>query len=135
MKPHASTSSEPVPERLVQAHGVAQWLRTLPRIRPGSVVPVLASFRERAFYSGACYIAEHTSIYLVGERPSSKRESVCFAKGEETWFTALYYVGPVSPHQPFGSNFILQRWEDGEPIDHWSTKPYRRIPLLITPVT
>lgn len=47
------------------------------------------------------------------------------------WYVAAYYIGSSTEHQ-VGTNSIISPWKvDGQEIDHYEERPYRRIPVEV----
>jgi hypothetical protein len=77
-------------------------------------------------------------IYCVGQYPKSynpnrKEGGSCYPFNKADWYI-ICYITEVKPgvavFHPFGPNFILQAWDDSNPIDKHE-QPYTRIPMVV----
>lgn len=73
---------------------------------------------------------------LIGTPIVIIAHKVCFVlEGMDTpheWYVASYYLGEVNEQQPLGQNCLLGAWSiEGEKIDDYEPKPYRRVPVKV----
>lgn len=78
------------------------------------------------------------ALYLVGPLPAAYRRSRCVAfrlpGDSRDWYVAGYYPSDLpNEHHPLGRMLTLRPWLDGEPIDAWRPRPYRRVDATVTP--
>ena len=128
------------------AISVAKWLLGLPHIM--AVAPVSVKIGHRT-YSAARYTESHNGVneerlYVVGEMPPfhSQMRRICYRtdNSEYAWHLIAWFRQKATCTEwrqvhPFGTHFILALWS---PIENWATdqyqaKPYRRIPMIISP--
>lgn len=127
------------------AIAIAKWLLTREHISAATPITVQVSGRT---YSAARYSirnngSDEERLYVVGEMPPlHNRRRICYRtddQSEETWHLVAWQrtnCAEWSEVNPFGSShFILALWS---PVETWAgdqcqRKPYRRIPMTITP--
>jgi hypothetical protein len=123
----------------------AKWLLRQPNVTAAS--PVIVRIGRRA-YAAAQYTedqdgVEETRLYIVGTMPPlHEKRRLCYATDDSeyawhliAWFRQNKLCTEWQEVHPFGSHFILALWS---PVENWAAaqcqkKPYRRIPMTITP--
>jgi hypothetical protein len=83
---------------------------------------------------------DNRAIYLVGRLPKgyTGNKSRCYNVDGVDWYVSGYWSGSdddaFDKYHPFGRNFMLRPWDtsDGQKIDHYEMRPYRRIPMTIS---
>jgi hypothetical protein len=128
------------------AIAVANWLRSREEVT--AATPVVVQIGRRA-YPAARYTEDHDGVetirlYVVGELPplQGKMRWVCYRTddSEYAWHVVAWFRQRSGCTEwsevTFGkSHFILALWS---PLENWATdqaerKPYRRVPMTITP--
>ena len=118
---------KPVRVRIGRQRYEGAFYRQIQAIAPGC----------RAYEEGQrSHVVE--ALYLVGPLPAAYRRSqrVAFrlpGDGRD-WYVAGWYPADLpNEYHPLGRMLTLRPWLDGEPIDVWAPRPYRRVDATITP--
>jgi hypothetical protein len=123
---------------------VAKWL--LGRQGISSATPVIVRIGRHA-YAAAHFTVRHNGVeqerlYVLGELPPfHNRMRVCYRTDENTeytWHILAWQRTTCSEWRevhPFGPHFVLVLWS---PVESWAAdqsgkRPFRRIPMSITP--
>lgn len=133
-----------------------KWIASTPNTVAGSVKAVHMIINKRMFDvvqyqkklkppAGASNPAEYTQeyIYVLGDIWPDSLDKSCLVISGDTreWYVSGWWQKnthilshDVSTFHPFGSNFILCPWTiEGEKIDQYEHKPYKRVPALFFP--
>ena len=128
------------------AIAVANWLRSREEVTAATPVVVQIGCRV---YPAARYTqdqdgVEETRLVVLGELPPlhAKMRQICYRTDDSeyawhlvAWFRQRSGCKEWDEVHRFGSHFLLALWS---PLENWATdqtarKPYRRIPMTITP--
>ena len=93
-------------------------------------------------YTGARYLdrCDQEQFYFIGEPPY--KANTCFTnQGRVIYITGYMFGHRLALHpefkefHPFGASFTMRIWSFEEAIDHYASKQYSRIPVILEGVT
>jgi len=96
---------------------IVEWLESI----GATNVKLIGLKIEGKTWYGAEYMQDgETRLYLIGERPTVAKRGNCYFTLQQDWaqwYIACYYEGDNAAMHPFGSNFVLKKWDSPEAID------------------